>query len=185
MPKETIRHILKNGSNVTGTVFAIETGRRATPPIKAERKDYTMAETIETTDISAKLTTLGDQLSKQSDQLAKFAAAVVSALSGQPSSSAPAKRRGRPPKAVSVEPEVARVKEMHPLARQALGIIERRGRVTQTDLANEMKIERSAVEYHCLNGLIAEGKAVARVVKPGGVKTIIYYSNNWASFREG
>lgn len=149
-----------------------------------------MADTTanDTIDIGTKLSMLEQAIAKTNENLVRFSGAVTSLLSGQPISGlqAPAKRRGRPPKASTDRiPETVatpKPKELHPMAQQALTIVERAGRITQTELAAEMKVERSQVEYHCLS-LVEAGRIVSRTVKPRGVKTILYYRHDWASFK--
>lgn len=156
------------------------------------------AQTIDSNDIGTKLERLAANFDKLSDQLAKFSGAVVQTLSGQPQApaAAPARRRGRPPKAEASSPAAAvtatttaarkaqavNANSDHPMARQAFALIEKAGRITQTELANQLKIERSAVEYHT-NPLVADGKIVKRTVMPNGTKTILFYRRDWASFK--
>lgn len=133
------------------------------------------------------LATISEKLDSLQATFAKFANAAVEMLSGNQASQAPARRRGRPPKTAAAATtdrvvEASKPKEMHPLARQALSLIEKTGRVSQSDLATEMKIERSAVEYHTKQ-LVADGKIVKRTVYPQGTKTILYYRHDWASFK--
>jgi hypothetical protein len=150
--------------------------------------------TANNTDIGDRINQLAEQVSKSNEMLARFAGAVTSLLSGTQAapSQATGKRRGRPPKAASQAQTAAvaapKPREIHALERRSLELIEQRGRISQTELADTLSketgktVERAAVEYHTKE-LLKEGKIVKRTVMPGGVKTILYYRRDWASFR--
>jgi hypothetical protein len=124
--------------------------------------------TANNTDIGDRINQLAEQVSKSNEMLARFAGAVTSLLSGTQAAPKP--------------------REIHALERRSLELIEQRGRISQTELADTLSketgktVERAAVEYHTKE-LLKEGKIVKRTVMPGGVKTILYYRRDWASFR--
>src|SRR5690606_17943953 len=68
--------------------------------------------------------------------LAQFAASVTALLSGQVTAQqAPARRRGRPPKAASVAPPAPVARQLSERAQQAATLVARAGRLTINDLA--------------------------------------------------
>lgn len=136
-----------------------------------------------------------DRLTSMIDKLAigmtQFSGAVIQALSGQPATAtataeatgAPAKRRGRPPKAAGEAPTATADRPLHPKSVEMADIVKRTGRVTQTDVANQLGVERSAVQNYSLP-LLERGLVVARLVKSAGHhRSVVYYRPEWVSFR--
>ncbi len=152
-------------------------------------------QTISTDDKISALTALVETIAKgqkaMTDGLNKFSTAVVETLSGQATAPAAkvaaapaatgAKRRGRPPKAVSAEPvkpKAATPDEVH-----AVELVKRAGRITQTELHTALKIDRSLVQAR-MYGPLERGEVVVRYVKkPGEHRQIVYYRPDWASFK--
>lgn len=164
----------------------------------------TSSQTINSTDdkISA-LTALVETIAKgqkaMTDGLNKFSTAVVETLSGQtaaapaPTVAAPAaiegKRRGRPvgsrnkPKADAVPAVPAKPRELTADEKYAVDLVKRAGRMTQTELADTLKVERSLVQLRMKEPL-KRGLVVAQVVEPPtGHRHILYRRADWVSFK--
>lgn len=142
--------------------------------------------TVPSTD--ERITTLTTMVEKLASGLNAFSSAVVSTLSGQqqtmPAAVTSVKRRGRPPKAASATVEApARTKAATPDEIHAVSIVKRAGRITQTEMANELKIERSLVRARMF-GPLERGEVVARLIKkPGDHPNVLYYRPEWCSFK--
>jgi hypothetical protein len=155
-----------------------------------------MTDTTADTNIASEISTLKTTVNTMHENMVKLSSAMVAFLSGAPVTTAPAqttgRRRGRPPKASGEAQATAstapKAREAHPLERRSLELIEQRGRISQTELAETLSketgkpVERAAVEYHTKE-LLKAGQIVKRTVMPNGVKTILYYRRDWASFR--
>lgn len=147
----------------------------------------------QTPESSDKIDRLAAQIEKLTSHLQAFAGGVVSALSGQPQTAVTptGKRRGRPPgsgakqRAASQGAPTTLEKPPHPLMLQAVDLVQRNGRMTQTHLAEIMKIERSHLAHHMRDAL-SKGLVVKRSVAPKGMKEeVVFYKPEWARFKEG
>lgn len=133
-----------------------------------------------------RIVTLTTMVEKLTSGLNAFSGAVVSTLSGQqhtaPAPAATAvKRRGRPPKAVAPEP--VKAKPATPDETHAVDLVRRAGRITQTELADLLKVERSLIQ-HRMSGPLERGEVFARYVKrPGEHRNIVFYRPDWISVK--
>lgn len=159
-----------------------------------------MTDTTADTSIASEISALKATMQTMHENMVKLSSAMVAFLSGSPiTTAAPAqttgRRRGRPPKSAQAQAAATpaavaapKPRDIHALERRSLELIEQRGRISQTELAEILSketgktVERAAVEYHTKEPL-KEGRIVKRTVMPGGVKTILYYRRDWASFR--
>ena len=132
------------------------------------------------------------QIEKLTAGLQAFASGVVSTLSGVPQTAPAARRRGRPPgspnkpKQVATSQTAPTVAERppHPLMIQAVELVTRAGRMTQTDLSKALKIERSHVAHH-MRTAVGKGLVHARKVYPKGQKDeVVFYNPKWAHFKD-
>jgi len=95
-----------------------------------------MANAPNITDTDTRIELLAEQVEKSNTMLAQFAASVTALLSGQVTAQqAPARRRGRPPKAASVAPPAPVARQLSERAQQAATLVARAGRLTINDLA--------------------------------------------------
>lgn len=124
------------------------------------------------------------------DGLNRFSTAVVETLSGQHAvtSAAPAatavRRRGRPPKAASEAPAVpAKPRDLTADEKYVVDLVKRAGRMTQTELADTLKIERSLVQARMREPL-KRGLIVAQIIEPPtGHRHVLYRRADWVSFK--
>ena len=148
-------------------------------------------------DRDARIDLLAETVDRLSNGLAAFTSAATSLLSGQPGQ-APVRRRGRPPKGSSLQATSKQAEKaaLHPFQLQCVALIERNGRMTQTELADAVRGDkglnetRPMVEYHMAgkknaNNAVRRGAAVKVVTFPGGVETVTYFSPKHISFRNG
>jgi hypothetical protein len=122
--------------------------------------------------------------------LIAFSGTVIQALTGHPqgaTTTTPARRRGRPPKAISAPPVVeVKPRAPHQMELAIADVLKRSGRMTQTELAHSLKKERSLVVHHIEKegGLLERGEVIMRYVKKAGEhRHIVYYHPTWVSFR--
>lgn len=125
-----------------------------------------------------------------------FSNTVIQALTGAASTTAPkaasvapaagAKRRGRPPgsvnrvKAAPAKPELA---PMTNVALEAVELVKKAKRMTQSDLAEHFKMERSLIEHHMLTAIEHGAVVCLKVKRPGQHKQILYYRPDWVSIK--
>jgi len=146
--------------------------------------------TIQPTDIQTdpteeRFSRLESMLEKLTVGLNAFSTSVVTVLSGQQATApaAQARRRGRPPKTSEATPAKAEPRPLHPKSVEMADAVRRTGRITQTELANQLGVERSAVQAYSYP-LLERGMIVARLTKPAnGHRQVVYYRPEWVSFR--
>lgn len=143
---------------------------------------------IQTDPTEERFSRLESMLEKLTVGLNAFSSSVVTVLSGQqtaaPATQTQARRRGRPPKAASeATPTKAEPRPLHPKSVEMADLVKRTGRITQTELANQLGVERSAVQAYSYP-LLERGMIVARLTKPvNGHRQVVYYRPEWVSFR--
>lgn len=136
--------------------------------------------------------------------LNKFSISVIETLSGMPAnapapapaatapdaSSAPAKRRGRPvgsrnkPKADAAPVAPEKPRELTADEKYAVDLVKRAGRITQTDLADALKIERSLVQSR-MREPMRRRMVIAEIIEPinGGHAYRLYRRADWVSIK--
>lgn len=132
--------------------------------------------TADNTNVSSDIKTLKEEISGLKSAMSAFSDGMVAFLTGSQTAT-PAKRRGRPPKAETLARQAAPAKEepLHPTAVAIADIVKREKRVTQTEVANQLKIERSLVQNH-VNTLLEKGLIkVMQVKKPGSHRENVFY----------
>jgi hypothetical protein len=124
----------------------------------------------------------------------KFSDSVLQVLTGQPQTAAPkaasvapatgAKRRGRPLGSVNrvkADAPVARVP--HPTEIQIAALIDKAGCMTQSELADALKVERALIQNHT-DPLLESGKIKCMYWKlPGEHRRLVYYRPDWVKER--
>lgn len=140
---------------------------------------------------SDRIDALAEQIRRLTDGMQAFVGAAISTLSGVPQSTpiVSNRRRGRPPGsknkttlAAAQAVETPAEKPWHPIALRAVSLLDAQGRMTQTELAKALKIERSHLAHH-MQRAIKEGKAIKRITYPNNVETCVFYSPKWAHFK--
>ena len=140
--------------------------------------------TADNTIVSTEIKTLKDEISglksamtAMSDGMSAFSDGMVKFLTGQQTTT-PAKRRGRRTNAeIAAERAASAPKDepLHPTAAAIADIVKREKRVTQTEVANQLKVERSLVQNH-VNTLLEKGLIkVMQVKKPGSHRENVFY----------
>lgn len=143
-----------------------------------------------------KISTLADTVEKLGQTVAQFfqsyAQGVTNALTGEQAST---RRPGRPPGSknkpktrldntpTAATPARPATKELHPVAVEILNRVGKAGRISQSQLSKAMDQNRANVAYH-VKPLIEQGKIISREVVKDGLINKIYYTPEWAKFRD-
>ena len=155
--------------------------------------DTTMDQTAAPAETSSEISKLAEVVARLESGLSTFSSAALQILTGQQTEqkAAPAKRRGRPPKARAAEAPAKEEKPLHPLEIQISDIVFRAGRITQADLATKLSADPakpmppSQVEHHVAK-LMKRGQIrCEKVVPPEGHPHLVYYRSDWFSTRTG